>query len=875
MSNGNGQAHAKVDQLKEVAVYLREADALVKSGRYSEALDEIQKARTRNPKNLYALAYEERVRSILAAQNGKKSNVPHPSEELDKISNRAIAEAQRNADVAARRQKRLEQIRHEEEENRKREEQHRTAIRKKVYDLLLKAREYHANREYNRALDEITRIHMIDPSNENAQELENRIRQDQDLAARAAEAERRKRREEEEQRRKEYLKKELERIKREEEQQRQKEEEARLKAQQQKVKQHIKRAYALFEADQLEDALAELSFVVVIDPLNEEVISLEQNIREREEEIQAAELEQYEKQKRSWSKVQEETREKIQKHLESARSLASQHKYSDALRVISSAYVLDPLNADLQRGEEEVVRLRDRYMRGQEEKQRKEEEARQKKQEEEMKQLLQNAKKRAAADKGAHSEAKQRENNEKIQSYLANARDYVHKREYENALGEIAMAFIIDPFDERVSAAEEEIIREQNKRRTLKEGVGELTQSETKQVKKEKAEVTPTVPPPRVRRQENAADTKTADVERYIEEAKRYRDQQNFHKARNSLTKAFMLDPVNEEIKKLEEEIQRAVQVREEEEKLQKTLRVHINRAKQYLAQENFAQALEEIGSGLKLDQTHDELLSLKRTIGEAKKRWEEVEEQWDQSVVADHRSGKNGRADTKNKYKEALANYYAQRDEQTPDAATQQKRPVAKAGNTPNTTAQTVKSKETESIDLEEEIRKVYDTWRQEQAEIERAERESAIQKHIRKAQELLKKEQYDDALAEIAYARMIQDDRRDLTDLENMIWDTWNKNMKIETGTTGERRGEASNITNEERTISLRIHLRAAEQYWKKQEFGKALDEITKAYLVDPLHPDIPELENRIRRQQEKGNAGNQTLTLVYPQSKAASGF
>src|SRR5512141_303582 len=91
------------EQLKEVAIFLKQADKLVREGNYTSALEEIAKARGRDPRNLYALAYEERVRSLVAAQKEKKpeadSTAPSQPEEpapisatLEHISNLAIVE---------------------------------------------------------------------------------------------------------------------------------------------------------------------------------------------------------------------------------------------------------------------------------------------------------------------------------------------------------------------------------------------------------------------------------------------------------------------------------------------------------------------------------------------------------------------------------------------------------------------------------------------------------------------------------------------------------------------------------------------------------------------------------------------------------------
>jgi Tfp pilus assembly protein PilF len=868
-------SHPKADQLQEVAVYLRQADILVKKGHFTEALEEIQKARTCNPKNLYALAYEERVRSILAARkhNGSsKSTGPNPVDDLEKISNRAIEEAQRTADVAARRQQRIDLIKQQEVETRKYEEQQRAAIRKKVYDLLLKAREYHAHKEFNRALDEIARIHMIDPSNETATALEERIRVDQDRAMREAEAERARRQQEEEKRRKEYMKAELERIKREGEERKRQEEEARLKAQSEKVEQHLKRARKFCDEGQLDDALGELAFVVVIDPLNEEVIELEQRIRELEEEQQAAEIERLEREKLAQTKAREENQKKIQKHIDNAHMYLRQNKFTEAIRVISAAYVVDPLNPLLQKCEAEIFQAREEYLRNEEEERRRQEEEQRQKQEEEMRQLIKSAQKRAQAD--TQSEQKK----EKINEYLEKARKYLENEQFESALGEIALAFVVDPFDKDVQKLEEEIIGVQNQRRNGASGKSVESKPVQKEKGKEEKRVEKTISEESPRDMAGEEETKKSQQAVYhIREARRFKQLKEYHKARNELTKAFMLDPLNEEIKSFEEELQNEYTEQQEEAKRIKATRAYTNRAKQYLAQENFAKALEELTTGLKSNPNDEELLNLKSKIIEAEKRWKEVEELWEK-VTSNDRNARSGRGNSKNQYKEALANYYAKLDESVieGDKETDTKKTAGSQGAHPSW--QKVKKKvETEMIDLEDEIRKVYTSWRTEQEQIERGEREAAIQKHIKQAKQFLKEEAYDDALAEVAYAKLIQENRKDLKNLEIEIWNTWNEKTNSEISNRSADSSSAylpEDAAEGERALSLRIHLRAAEEYAEKKEYTKALDEITKAYLIDPVNDEVSRLDQRIRSMRNKG-AGAKELKLVYQSAKAVGGY
>jgi hypothetical protein len=600
----------QVDHLSEVAVFLRQADKLVKDGKYNEALEQIQNARKRNPKNLYALAYEERVRSIIASQSDADSNqaVP-PSNELEKISSRAIAEAQRNADAENKKKQRLEQMKKDEEEARKREEQQRSAIRKKVEDLLSKAYEYHKRSEFKLALDEIARIHMIDPSNTEATKLEEQVRVDQDNTLRQAEAEKQKRQQEEEKRRKEYVDAELKRIQQEGEEKKRKAEEARKKIQDEKISKHLSSAKELCDEGRLDDALAELAFVIVLDPLNDEVIELEQRIREMEEEQQAKELERLELEKQEKAKGRQETQGKIRKQIETAQGLAVKHQYSEALRILSAAYVLDPLSQELHQAEEEIINARNEWMRLEEEKRQKEEDERQQQQEEEVRRLIQNAQKKADGSVGKSDKEKELERKQTIKGYLDSARQYLMEGKYENALGEIALAFVIDPFDEDINKLEEEIMKVQNERRTqmddetysddqpsatdkpsgdlashikkvkslieakkfdealteialAKSITGEsdeLTDLENQVFKKRngKKEHSPAPAESDETGDTSGQSDESNEIQKYLKKAKELAKNKEYARALDEITQAILIDPLNDDISKLEEDIRR------------------------------------------------------------------------------------------------------------------------------------------------------------------------------------------------------------------------------------------------------------------------------------------------------------------------------
>ena len=211
--------------------------------------------------------------------------------------------------------------------------------------------------------------------------------------------------------------------------------------------------------------MSELAFVVVIDPLNEEVLSLERKIHDAQEEEQAEQLEQYRRREEEQRKKREAIITAIQKHIENAEQLASQKKWSEALRVITRAYVLDPVNEALQACEKRIQSAQEEELSVAEEQRRLMEETVRQQQEEELRRFEQAERERAVLGESAETEAKRRADKEKVFLYLTKARGYMSDGRYEDALGEVALAFIINPFDEDVKRMEQEIITSQNKKK--------------------------------------------------------------------------------------------------------------------------------------------------------------------------------------------------------------------------------------------------------------------------------------------------------------------------------------------------------------------------------------------------------------------------
>jgi hypothetical protein len=122
-----------------------------------------------------------------------------------------------------------------------------------------------------------------------------------------------------------------------------------------------------------------------------------------------------------------------------------------------------------------------------------------------------------------------------------------------------------------------------------------------------------------------------------------------------------------------------------------------------------------------------------------------------------------------------------------------------------------------------------------------------------------------FEDALAEVALGLTLDPSNPELKQMEETIWEV--QNIK-------ESRDSKSALSEENERL-IRIHLAAAEQFQSKGDFGRALDEIAKAYQIDPLNAEIKERENQIRQEELRRDHPDETpLKLVYPKKGAAGG-
>jgi tetratricopeptide (TPR) repeat protein len=887
------------EQLKEVAIFLKQADKLVREGNHAAALEEIAKARARDPRNLYALAYEERVRSLVTAQKDKKPETskvaPQPSAPqplpaaLEHISNLAIVEAQRSAAVAVKQEQEVILRKKEEEDRRKNEELRRQAIETKIATFLTRSKDYLAKGDFDRALDEIARAYLLDPANDKIHAAENNVRKRQEETRLRDEQERLQKQQDDERKRQELLRAQVARMQKEKEEKRRKEEEARRQAQQQKISQYLTRAQDFLDNSRLDEALSELAFVVVIDPLNEDVLALERKIRDAQEQEQAAQFEQYRKREEEQRKKREAIFGAIQKHIENAERLAGQQKWSEALRVITRAYVLDPVNDALQACEKRIQAAQEEALHVANEQRRLEEESVRRQQEEELRQLEQAERERAVLGESAETEAKRRADKEKVFLYLSKARGYLNDGRYEDALGEVALAFIVNPFDEDVKQMEHEVIEAQD----LKKAQEAATAQEDLAA----------IPP----------DETAEQISGYIAEASRYASDNEFSKALDEVAKAFMLDPLNESIQKFESQLQKDFHnYQEEQHKIQQeetrknAIIKHQARAKEFLDREAFDEALTEIADGYSYEPNNAELIALEQQIQDAYQRWQgrQAEEEKntqiedllfkakeylakelfddalksiDQAITLDPKREKL--KSTKAEIEKAQKTFSKRKQSEENNKVIQKHVFRAKECRVLRSyeeaideidQALSLDSTREDLLELKNQMQQELTEW---QAQKNQNDKKTSLKQHLHQAREHLTNKVYDEALMEIALGLAIDPKNSDLIALEEEVMKGQAETELAENDSAGKSSEPGSK--DEERDQLIWIHLRAADELQKQNEFAQALDELAKAYVIDPLNKEVKKAELRVRQNEIRhAQQTGQTLKMVYPNEKKSIG-
>ena len=829
------------ERLKEVALLLKQADKLVKEGDLATALTLIAKARSFDSRHLYALAYEERVRTLLTtkqqeeAKKGTKqaASPSEPTAEqkiapaLQHLSNLAIIEAQHSANVAAQQEQAVEIHKKEEAEKSKNDELRRNAIEAKIAAFLTRANSYFQRKEYNRALDEIARAYLLDPVNDKIHALEDTIRKAQEDFRKDEEADRQRKMDEERQKRQDLIKSQTQLYQKEKEEKVKREEQDRKRAQEEKVKQYLQHVNELFIANKLDEALGELAFVVVIDPLNEEVLRLEQKILETQDRQQQQQLELYQKQLEERQKKREMIVSTIKKHISNAEQLAKQQKFTDALRTITRATVLDPVNDELQDCERRILAMQEEYFRQEEESKRSLQEQIRRQQEEEVMRLEQTDRSRAMLGETEETKAQQKIDKEKIQQYLERSRKFLAEKQFEVALGEVALAFIINPFDEDVKKVEQMILHEREEHQAAKK---QFAQEAVLSEQKNKNSI-------------------NERIQTHLLEAERLRSMSLFSKAFNEVAKAFILDPLNEEIQRYEQNLQTDFDAflseqhsKRDSDERSKIIQRHVKHASEFLDRDLFEEALSEVSGGLAIDESNAELLDLKSKISSASDRWKMKQREESRNLEIQKLLVVAKEYFTVGKFDEAII-------------------AVRKALE--------FDPHRTESAALLEDIESVIaQTHDSKQAEL----RYDRVSAHTAQAQSYLMSNILDKALVQILSGLVIDPSNEDLLKLEQRVTALHDARLNQLQSSAVSSSSTQPRISKEEQDRLVRIHVRVASEFRSQKEYAKALDEIAHGLTVDMQNEELVKLDAEIRAEQtEHDQKAAQGLKLIYSSGQA----
>lgn len=721
---------------------LRQADKLVKEGNYEAALEVIAQARVLDPKNAYAEAFEERVRALLGAQkensaNDKNNSTPIPSKSvplspvLEQISSLAIQEEERHLHEMAENRVHDSDEQEAKDQLRLNNDVRRAAIIAKIGSYLARAKELATRNEFSRALDEVSRAYLLDAANQEIAQVEKDIRVHQEESLKRKEQVDAEQAHALEERRAEELRTELQRVQHEQEAQKKQEEEARRNAQQEKIKQHLDEARKSLAELNLEKSQDELAFIKALDPSNKEVTVLSREIQEalkkqRDEEAQRAKKKAEEEQKRLQALQQA-----VQKQITQARELATRQDYSAALTIITRAYILDPVSDDLQECENEILAAQEEFIRQTEERKRREAEAERKRMEEERNKQKADELENILREKNAVREAEKQAQQKELEEHLSSAKEHLAEDQFEQALAEVAAAFRLNPFDEATRVLEQKIRNAQSEHKQASEDDGDEPQQDT-----------------------------GASVESHRVQAERFRDEGDYQRALDEITKAFALDPLNDLISRLSDEILKEFLAHREaisngERSARTTVHEHLSRAEEFFHKGSFHDALREVNTGLDIDGTNKELLALHG------------------KVSGELQTKKNGK-----------------------DSSASENRFVK-----PSKTS------------------------------------------HRDRAQLFYAAGQFDEALAEVALALAMDEDDAAVKDLERRIWEAKNS-----TPTNGQSNSTSSHTDSD--SESIQQCLDDADALAVQGEYAKALDELAKAFLIDPFNEEVTSLESKIRQ-------------------------
>ena len=506
-------------------MFLKLADKLVKQGDYVGALQAIAKAKEAEPSNRYATAYEERVRMLLRESGPSAPSHVTPT----KKPGSSVPPVQKGADGMPSAEKQINSIATLLQKSQKKppaSDPRNAAIQKKVGSLLSSANQLLSQERFAEALDTVARAILLDADNREIKNVEERIRAALEESRRRATRQLQEREHEDTIRRERLLQEEVDRLKKEQERKREQEESQRRSAQEQKVAQSLQRTRDFLTAGLFEEARCELAFVSVLAPGLADVQALDAEIafREQEREHEAEEARQHQREEEREHQLR--LRSQIEEAISKAEALAREGTFDEALRILTDAYLLDPDNAEIEACEERIVSTRAAHAQKLERERRERDEALARTLEEERKREQEAERARIRKAELLREQEQRRVTQEQIANHLHAARAYLAGERFKDALAEVALAFILDPFHAEVKEMERTIMECQ------------LQQHHK-----------PEPPPASEPHTDDDADLEA--IAKHLAEAKRLASEHRFFPALYEIRKALDLDPENIAAKKL------------------------------------------------------------------------------------------------------------------------------------------------------------------------------------------------------------------------------------------------------------------------------------------------------------------------------------
>jgi len=457
----------------------------------------------------------------------------------------------------------------------------KSVLAARIMGMIERAREFENDKEFERARAEIARALLLDPKHTSLADDEKRLahivqqesenksdRQDEQSA-------------EIELKRQELRNRHSELARKEQEERYAQEMQTRKDVMLQKIAEYLQRAEDFLEELHLEEALHEVRFILMVDPTNDRALALKNEVNEL---LRERKKHEDDEQKKKAAAIHGT----VQKHLAQANELASRKMFSHALSMLARAYIVDPANEELQACELRIRAHEDEHVQQVKQQRRHAEEERARAREEELKRLDEEEHKLRLQKLEEEDKRRAEQLEKQLQHHLEEARSSMAIGAFDDALAEVALAFQVNPMDEQVKKLEEEILAANG----------------------------PSAPPG-----ENT--TPAEELSQLLSSARDHRERGEHEKALDDIARAFVLDPLNEDLVSLEDQIQKEWfenQTGDDNELIAVQSDVNetsviVQNVRQLLAENKTEDALVAIALGLLEERDNQELEILKERI--------------------------------------------------------------------------------------------------------------------------------------------------------------------------------------------------------------------------------------------------------------------